>query len=82
MSRSGLNPFGRAWGRLAMIGFHEAAHGHDFTTNLLHVDADAICPRCLEWINPADIVRRTAYGPVQHETCPIVVSEPDTVRAL
>jgi hypothetical protein len=35
----------------------------------LHVDAYAICPRCLQWIEPGDFVRRTAYGPHQHETC-------------
>jgi hypothetical protein len=35
----------------------------------LHVDADAICARCLEWIEPGDYVRRTAYGPYQHESC-------------
>ena len=35
----------------------------------LHVEADAICPRCMHWIEPGDFVRRTAYGPHQHETC-------------
>ena len=35
----------------------------------LHVDADAVCPRCLHWIEPGDFVRRTAYGPHQHESC-------------
>jgi hypothetical protein len=35
----------------------------------LHVDADAICPRCMQWIGPDQFVRRTAYGPHQHETC-------------
>jgi hypothetical protein len=35
----------------------------------LHVDADAVCPRCLSWIEPGDYVRRTAYGPYQHESC-------------
>ena len=35
----------------------------------LHVDADAICPRCLVWIDPHDFVRRNGYGLLQHETC-------------
>jgi hypothetical protein len=35
----------------------------------LHVDADAVCPRCLCWIEPGDFVRRTAFGPHQHESC-------------
>jgi len=35
----------------------------------LHVDADAICPRCMRWIEPGDYVRRTAFGPHQHESC-------------
>jgi hypothetical protein len=39
------------------------------TEHELHVDADAICPRCLQWIEPFDFVRRTAYGPLQHESC-------------
>ena len=35
----------------------------------LHADSDAICPRCLHWIEPDEFVRRTAYGPLQHESC-------------
>ena len=35
----------------------------------LHVDADAVCPLCLRWIEPGDHVRRTIYGPYQHESC-------------
>ena len=35
----------------------------------LHVDADAICPRCLGWIGPSDYVRRNGYGLLQHESC-------------
>lgn len=35
----------------------------------LHVDADAICPRCLAWIDPRDYVRRNGYGLLQHESC-------------
>ena len=36
----------------------------------LHSDTDAICPRCLTWIEERDYVRRTAYGLLQHEVCP------------
>lgn len=36
----------------------------------LHGDADAICPRCLRWIDARDFVRATAFGPLQHEVCP------------
>ena len=36
----------------------------------LHGELDAICPRCLTWIEERDFVRRTAYGPLQHEVCP------------
>lgn len=44
--------------------------------NALHVDADAICPRCLTWIQPADYVRQNAMDLVQHETCPRQVAAP------
>jgi hypothetical protein len=47
----------------------ETRHGADFTVNVMHVDTDAICPKCMNWISPTDIVRRTAYGLVQHEAC-------------
>ncbi len=36
----------------------------------LHTDEDAVCPRCLSWIDEDDFVRRTTYGPLQHEVCP------------
>ena len=39
--------------------------------NHLHSDADAICPRCLTWIEERDFVRQTVYGPLQHEVCPV-----------
>jgi hypothetical protein len=39
------------------------------TEHELHVDADAVCPRCMRWIEPGDFVRRTAFGPLQHESC-------------
>jgi hypothetical protein len=40
----------------------------------LHVELDAVCPRCLTWIEERDFVRRTAYGPLQHEVCPVASS--------
>jgi hypothetical protein len=48
-----------------------APYGYDFSLNVMHVDEDAVCPVCLCWIAPHDIVRRTAYGPAQHELCPL-----------
>ena len=45
-------------------------YGHDFAANDLTLDEESVCPRCLEWIQPGDIVRRTAFGPAQHEACP------------
>jgi hypothetical protein len=38
--------------------------------NHLHSDTDAICPRCLQWVEERDFVRRTAFGLLQHEVCP------------
>ena len=38
----------------------------------LRVDADAVCPDCLEWIGPTEHVRRNAYGLVEHDVCPPV----------
>jgi hypothetical protein len=38
-----------------------------------HVDTEAICPDCLQWINPWDYVRRNAYDLLEHEVCPPVV---------
>jgi hypothetical protein len=71
---------GRCWGRLAQVGFRprEAPPGHDFAANVLHVDEDTICPRCLTWVCAEDIVRRTRYGLVQHEACPVAVTPLDT----
>jgi hypothetical protein len=70
------------WARLALLPLRgrDAPPGYDFTANVMHVDGDAVCPRCFTWIAPHDIVRRTAYGPFQHEACPVaptlnVVSE-------
>jgi hypothetical protein len=59
----------------------EAPPGFDFAANVLHVDADAICPRCFAWIAAHDIVRRTGYGLLQHEACP-VTDEPNRVSEL
>jgi hypothetical protein len=77
MSRNG------GWGRLAMLPLRprEAPPGHDFAGNVMHVDTDAICPRCFGWISARDIVRRTAYGLLQHESCP-VTDEPNYVSEL
>lgn len=36
----------------------------------LHSGAEAICPRCLAWIDEREYVRLTAYGLLQHEVCP------------
>ncbi|MCW2673913.1 MAG: hypothetical protein JWP14_2502 [Frankiales bacterium] len=36
----------------------------------LHTEDDAICPRCLTWIEERDYVRQTVYGLLQHEVCP------------
>ena len=52
---------------LPTAGAAPATRTHD--EHELHVDADAVCPRCLSWIEPGDYVRRTAYGPYQHESC-------------
>lgn len=67
-------PVVRALDRLGILGAPRnpvAPYGHDFAANELHVDEDSICPRCLTWISPEDIVRRTAFGPAQHEACPL-----------
>jgi hypothetical protein len=64
------------WGRLALLSqrARTAPPGYDFAANVMHVDTDAICPRCLSWIAPHEIVRRTAYGLVQHEACGLSAS--------
>jgi hypothetical protein len=73
---------GRAWlSLLPPLRSVDTRPGHDFTQNLLHADTDAICPRCFTWIGPADIVRRTAYGLLQHEACS-VTDEPKVVWEL
>ncbi|HVB26537.1 MAG TPA: hypothetical protein VNE21_01345 [Mycobacteriales bacterium] len=59
------------WSSLALAGGRAApGHAPDPASHVLHLDEDAVCPRCLLWIEPTDIVRRTAYGPAQHEACP------------
>jgi hypothetical protein len=52
----------------------EAQPGADFAANVMHVDVEAICPKCMQWVTPTDIVRRTAYGLIQHEACSTVAS--------
>jgi hypothetical protein len=61
------------WGMVSLLSMRarEAPPGYDFAGNVMHVDTDAICPRCFGWIAPHDIVRRTAYGLFQHEACPV-----------
>jgi hypothetical protein len=69
------------WGRLAMLAAtrpRQAPPGFDFSANLLHVDADAICPKCMHWVTPRDIVRRTAFGLIQHEACAVVTQRTTT----
>lgn len=38
-----------------------------------HVDTEAICPDCLQWIGPADFVRQNAFDLLEHEVCPPAV---------
>jgi hypothetical protein len=61
------------WGLLLLPSHTPATpYGHDFAANDLRLDEESVCPRCLQWIGPDDIVRRTAFGPAQHEACPSV----------
>jgi hypothetical protein len=65
------------WSKLAMLlpsGTRATPHGYDFASNVMHIDADSICANCLKWVTPQDIVRRTAFGLIQHETCTSVAS--------
>jgi hypothetical protein len=63
-----------AFDGLAGVGLGRAGAEYMDTARLedghLHGALDAICPRCLQWIEERDFVRRTAYGPLQHEVCP------------
>jgi hypothetical protein len=77
--RRKLGP-GWLW-RLPPMGRIDIRPGHDFTQNFMHADTDAICPKCFGWIAPEDIVRRTAYGLIQHEACP-TSDEPQVVSEL
>jgi hypothetical protein len=59
------------WGVLLLPTHAPAApYGHDFAANDLTLDEESVCPRCLHWIVPGEFVRRTAFGPAQHEACP------------
>jgi hypothetical protein len=71
------------WGRLSLLltGGPQAPDGCDFASHVMHVDADAICPRCMRWISPRDIVRRTAYGLFQHEVC-VATDQPRVTSEL
>ena len=63
-----------AYERLASIGLDqadvEAVHAQ-LVDGHLHGGLDAVCPRCFRWIEEREFVRRTAYGPFQHEVCPV-----------
>jgi hypothetical protein len=65
MARRGLDPY---------TGVHAVIDGDRLggptVDAALHIDADAICPRCLTWIAPDHYVRRTMTGVVEHESCP------------
>jgi hypothetical protein len=60
--------------RLAGVGLSrpdpDNGDPHVLADSHLHSDTDEICPRCLQWIEERDFVRRTAYGVLQHEVCP------------
>lgn len=64
--------------RLAAVGLDhadaESVRAFVVPDGHLHGDCDAICPRCMRWIEERDYVRRTAYGPLQHEVCPLALS--------
>ena len=68
------------WSFLGMVGVGLDSHDADcLSTHLLpdghlHGELDAICPRCFRWIEEREFVRRTAYGPLQHEVCPALSS--------
>jgi hypothetical protein len=47
-----------------------SGEAHLLVDSHLHSDDDAICPRCLLWIEERDFVRRTGFGLLQHEVCP------------
>jgi hypothetical protein len=66
------------WGVMLTPRAPAAPYGHDYAANDLRLDEDSVCPRCLQWIGPDDIVRRTAFGPAQHEACP----EPPSTATL
>jgi len=60
-----------AWGTVLATRAPATPYGHDFAANDLTLDEESVCPRCLHWIGPEEIVRRTAFGPAQHEACPL-----------
>jgi hypothetical protein len=69
----------RRWSYLrATIGLDfadaDSVRGFRLTDGHLHGELDAVCPRCMTWIEERDFVRRTAYGPLQHEVCPVASS--------
>jgi hypothetical protein len=72
------------WARLALLSprAREPRPGHDFASNVMHVAGDEICPKCLSWISETAIVRRTAYGLVQHEACPGTPASASTLSPM
>ena len=61
--------------RLAALGLAKpdplSGEVHSVTDGHLHSDDDSICPRCMTWIEERHYVRRTGYGLLQHEVCPV-----------
>lgn len=57
--------------RLAGLGLERPVGGREVVDGHLHADGDEICPRCLGWIHGRDYVRRTGFGLLQHEVCPV-----------
>jgi len=68
--------WGDRWGLLLLRSRNPVPpYGHDFAANDLTLDEESVCPRCMQWIGREDIVRRTAFGPAQHEACPLTVTK-------
>jgi hypothetical protein len=63
-----LRPLGRVW----LLRRTRRLHIEVIDASW-HVDTEAICPDCLQWIGPADFVRRNAFDLLEHEVCPPAV---------
>jgi hypothetical protein len=64
------------WARWFSLGLERDTLPPVTLDGALHVDADAICPDCLQWMQPSDFVRRNAYGLLEHEACPVSAGRP------